>query len=294
MTNSFKTIVAGITKKNLNGEKIQTILKDYVEEYYDSNRFDKDDYEYWSNEEIELFEKEIYQYELEEEGTISLVPQPDNPYDPNAIMVYHRYMGMIGYIPKSDNVKLAKYISDNDSLFKVKMKLEGGPHKYYDESCDSVRKSTGPYYIRLFITPLEDIQDKPNRFPTTKSTVHKQEHEIIDYKPKINPSEYKYDLFEWLAMSDYPYHNKNIKKQEPIQKVIPKQENNNTNTKTKEYKDPILYLTGAIVFIILTIILIISKNYILSIIPIIMSIFFIKLYLESKNKDGKKWKNQYH
>lgn len=288
MTNSFKTIVAGITKKNLNGEKIQTILKDYVEEYYDSNRFDKDDYEYWSNEEIELFEKEIYQYELEEEGTISLVPQPDNPYDPNAIMVYHRYMGMIGYIPKSDNVKLAKYISDNDSLFKVKMKLEGGPHKYYDESCDSVRKSTGPYYIRLFITPLEVIQDKPNRFPTTKSTVHKQEHEIIDYKPKINPSEYKYDLFEWLAMSDYPYHNKNIKKQEPIQKVIPKQENNNTNTKTKEYKDPILYLTGAIVFIILTIILIITKNYILSIIPIIMSIFFIKIYLESKNKDGKK------
>lgn len=274
MANSFVTIVTGITKKNLKGQKIQTILKEYVKENYDTNRFDKDDYDYWTNEEIELEDEKIYQYDLEEGYTISLIPQPDNPYDPNAIMVHHKQMGMIGYIPKEDNVKLAKYIKDNNNQIKVKMQLEGGPYKYYDDFSDSVKKSKGPYYIRLFISPLGASSEKSSYEKEQPSTVRQP---------------YQQDLFERLATSDQPYQNVRIKKEEPISKTNPVQKENNTNNKANKYKNPLVYLTGGIVFIILAILLIITKNYILSIIPVIASIFYIKIYIDSKNnKDGQK------
>lgn len=280
MKDTFDTIVAGITHKNPNGVSIQSILKKYVKENYDTDRFDKDDYDYWTNKEIEDFEFEVNQYELYETGTIALVPNPDNPYDPNAIMVIHKEMGMIGYIPRNDNINLAKFLSNDFENIKVDMELESGPCKYYDLETDKVIKKNNPYYLRLYIKPLTNNIETQS--PNVQSSPSKKEITLP------NENIHNYDLFEWLAISDYPSQHKSIKKQEPILKTNPPQKENEIKNKVNEYKNPLIYLTGGIVFIILAIILIITKNYILSILPVIISIIFIKIYLDSKNnKDGK-------
>lgn len=281
MKDTFDTIVAGITKNNPNGVKIQTILKMYVEKNYDTNRFDKDDSDYWTNKEIEEFEFEVYQYELFESGTITLVPEPENPYDSNAIMVWHKDMGKIGYVPRDDNINLANFINYDFDNIKVDMELESGPYKYYDLETDKVIKKTNPYYLRLYIKPLTNNIETQS--PNVQSSPSKKEITLP------NENIHNYDLFEWLAISNYPYQEIDINKQEPKPKPSPVLEENNTNIEPNNYKNPLIYLTGGIVFIILAIVLLISKNYILAIIAIIMSIFFIKIFMESKNnKDAKK------
>ena len=144
MKDTFDTYVAGVTYKNPNGVSIQSILKKYVKENYDTDRFDKDDYDYWTNDEIEEYNFDVYQYELYETGTISLVPEPDNPYDSNAIMVIHDDMGMIGYIPRNDNTNLAMFLRNNLDDISVDMELRSGPYKYYDSETDKVKKKNNP------------------------------------------------------------------------------------------------------------------------------------------------------
>lgn len=278
MTDYFKTFVAGITKKNYNGEKIQTILKDYVKENYDSNRFDKEDYDYRSNEEIALEDKEIYQYELEEEGSITLIPEPDNPYDSNAIIVCHKEMGMIGYIPKRDNVRLDKYINDNDSLVKINMKLRGGPYKYFDEFTESVRKSTGPYYIRLYIIPLGDGSDIHDNVSIVKKSSYKLECKTIAKNP------YDYDIFEWLSLSDYNGNDENLLKENTKEIININKDDNIADNKDNKLKKPIIHLYFGILSLILVIPLIVTKNYILSIISFTMCIKLIIKYIDYNNK----------
>lgn len=277
MKYTFDTVVAGITHKNPNGVSIQSILKEYVKENYDTNRFDKDDYDYWTNKEIEEFEFEVYQYELYETGTIVLVPNPDNPYDPNAIMVLHKDMGMIGYIPKDDNVNLAKFLNNDFDNIKVDMELKSGPYKYYDLETDKVIKKTNPYYLKLYIRPsINDvvIPDDNQVITTNESNTNE---EIIENKQD-------YDIFQLLALTHLNKESLDTTNKSPTpQKEITKQTSEN-DISAEKYKNPLLYLAAAIISTILAIILIVTGHYMLMLIPTILAVAFTMLYLEIKDR----------
>lgn len=279
MKDTFDTIVAGVTHKNPNEVSIQSILKKYVKENYDTDRFDKDDYDYWTNKEIQDFEFEVNQYELYETGTITLVPNPDNPYDPNAIMVLHKDMGMIGYIPRSDNVNLAKFLNNDFDNIQVDMELESGPYKYYDLEADKVKKKNNPYYLRLYIKPSINDVRTPEDNQIIKTTESNTKEQIAENKQD-------YDIFELLALTHLNKKSTDIaNKNRTPQKKITKQADEH-NLSGKDYKNPLIYLTCGIVALVLSILLIIRKKYILAIISIVLLILFTNIYIETRNKNN--------
>ncbi len=84
-------------------------------------------------------DERIYQYELFYSAA-DLVPEPDNPHDPNAIKVIV-YDTHIGYIP-AEKAKSVKRIMDTKSIISVGCDIYGGPYKYLsDEDSSIVRKS---------------------------------------------------------------------------------------------------------------------------------------------------------
>lgn len=277
MKDTFDTIVAGITHKSPNGVSIQSILKKYVKENYDTDRFDKDDYDYWTNDEIEDFEFEVNQYELYETGTISLVPDPNNPYDPNAIMVLHKDMGMIGYIPKNDNINLATFLNNDFDNVRVDMELESGPYKYYDLETDKVKKKNNPYYLRLYIKPfIKDTEtSKDNQIiKTTESNT----------KEQIAKNKQDYDIFELLALTHLNKESTDTTNRNPIQKKETINQTSENDISEEKYKNPLLYLAAATISTIAAIILIITDHYILMLIPMILAISFTMLYFEIKDR----------
>lgn len=286
MKNVFDTIVAGITKNNPNGVSIQSILKEYVKENYDTNRFDKDDYDYWTNKEIKEFEFEVYQYELYETGTISLVPKPDNPYDSNAIMVIHDDMGMIGYIPRDDNTNLAIFLRNNFDDISVDMELRSGPYKYYDLETDKVKKKNNPYHLRLYIKPfIKDIEiPADNQIVNTAQS--KNNKVIVENKQD-------YDIFELLALTHLDKESADTINKEPtLQKEITNQ-TKDSDISEEKYKNPLLYLAAAIISTVLAIILIVRDHYMLMLIPTILAVAFTMLYLEIKDrKDSQLWQRK--
>lgn len=159
MKNIFTTKIVGVTKENKDGTDRQKLIKDYVKENYDSNKFDKDDMSYMSNEDIKLDGYKQWQYELFEENTVDLVPEPDNPYDENAIKVIHNKMGHIGYIPKESNQDLMNFLKEHNNQVTINMNLEGGPYKYYNEYQDKVISKSVPFYFKLVIKSLH-IEEK--------------------------------------------------------------------------------------------------------------------------------------
>ena len=282
MKDTFDTYVAGVTYKNPNGVSIQSILKKYVKENYDTDRFDKDDYDYWTNDEIEEYNFDVYQYELYETGTISLVPEPDNPYDSNAIMVIHDDMGMIGYIPRNDNTNLAMFLRNNLDDISVDMELRSGPYKYYDSETDKVKKKNNPYHLRLYIKPfIKNIE-----IPSDNQIVNTTESKNTESKnnEEISVNNYDYDIFELLALTHLNKESTDATNKSPTpQKEITKQTVENDVIEEK-YKNPLLYLAAATISTILAIILIITDHYILMLIPMILAVSFTMLYFEIKDR----------
>lgn len=149
------TYVAGVKYKNPDGQSRQKIIREYVKDNCDSNLFDKNDYNYVSNEEIERdnsygYGKNYYQYELEEFDTVTLVREVDNPYDENAIGIIHDEMGHIGHIPRKDTGKV-KILLDSNEKLEYRLKFYGGSYKYYDEYQYKVKTSSTTYSFKLSI-----------------------------------------------------------------------------------------------------------------------------------------------
>lgn len=152
------TYVAGVKYKNPYGQSRQKLIKDYVKECHNCDIFDKDDYDYVSDKDIEEaydfgWEKRYYQYELEEFDTIKLVKEPENPYDEHAIAIIHEEMGHIGYIPRKHIHKVKKLMDCGRDL-SFKIILNGGRYKYYDGYEEKIKTANDPYYLDLIIETL--------------------------------------------------------------------------------------------------------------------------------------------
>lgn len=152
----ISTYVAGTKYKNSDGTNRQKIIKNYVKDNHDSDSFDKNDYDYVSNKEIEeesgILDIEYYQYELTEYNSIELEREPDNPYDENAIKIIHNKMGQIGYIPRKDTEKVNQILSNKELDVSYKIILLGGRYKYFDTNSYKVRIKSKPFNFNLDIT----------------------------------------------------------------------------------------------------------------------------------------------
>lgn len=93
------------------------------------------DYELSKKELIEsgLTDERVWEYEFYP-SSVKLVPEPDNPHDPNAIKVIvdgeH-----IGYIKSGSCVHLLKVIQEN-RILDISCEMGGGPYKYVSEEYD--------------------------------------------------------------------------------------------------------------------------------------------------------------
>jgi hypothetical protein len=117
--------VAGVSKKNDMNINIQTSLKDYVKEMAEYEHLEK--YEGFTNKEILENDYEVFEYDIEEYDQITFVPDPNNPYDKNAIKIMLEDVGHIGYVPKG-SVKEVKSILGHN--FESTIKILGGNKKY--------------------------------------------------------------------------------------------------------------------------------------------------------------------
>ena len=137
--------VVGISKTNDKGKDIQSLIGDYVEEQIQAEYIDA--YDGMTNKEIIEDGDRIFEADLSGSFEIKLVPEPENPYDPNAIKVVHNEMGHIGYVPAhtTDKVKDA-----TKGPHRLEWQLLGGKFKYADED-DKIVKETLNYGMNILI-----------------------------------------------------------------------------------------------------------------------------------------------
>lgn len=109
-------------------------------EHYQGNiinlALENDDYAKSKRELIDnlLIEERIWRYNFYP-VKINLVPEPENPYDPNAIKVIVDGE-QVGYIKKGSCKHLLKVIAEG-RLGNIDCTIGGGPYKYIFEDCDN-------------------------------------------------------------------------------------------------------------------------------------------------------------
>lgn len=147
-TSKFNTYIAGVTHKNDEGKDIQKLFKNYVSLNYDSTNFED-----YTNDEIIENDLKINEYNLVEINTITLLPDPNNIYDSNAIKIIHKDIGHIGYIPSENCIDVKNFISTNKKIELI-ISFRGGKTKLVetDENLeDKVVTEEKNYYVDLTI-----------------------------------------------------------------------------------------------------------------------------------------------
>lgn len=64
-------------------------------------------------------------------GYIKIEKEPDNEYDKNAVKIILEEYGRIGYVPKNQNVEVAKILEEKENI-SFKMEITGGKYKLWD------------------------------------------------------------------------------------------------------------------------------------------------------------------
>lgn len=129
----YRFDVVGVTFDNDQGINIQTVLKDLIREYKKLGELES--FDGMTNREI----IKEYVNEFGPEGMsefegqyiynrVSLVPEPNNPHDKNAIKVYLSGRH-IGYVARTENVQLAELINTHN-LVRNTAEFTGGRHKW--------------------------------------------------------------------------------------------------------------------------------------------------------------------
>lgn len=121
---------------------------------------ENDDYKLSKRElvDADLIGERVWQYEFNHYKT-ELVPEPDNPYDPNAIKVVVDGQH-VGYIKSGSCAHLLKVISEG-RIGRIGCQIGGGKYKYidedYNEDGDSIytlEKDELAYFVHLKIEEL--------------------------------------------------------------------------------------------------------------------------------------------
>lgn len=129
-TSHYLDNILGLATENIDYDLSK---KELVDEGYDNER--------------------IYQYNFYPSKT-ELVPEPDNPYDPNAVKVMVDGV-LVGYIKAGSCTHILKVLKE-DRIVKIECEIGGGNYKYlgYDEDEESyyLDKDKTPYFVHLSIS----------------------------------------------------------------------------------------------------------------------------------------------
>lgn len=79
----------------------------------------------------EIPEGHIWKEFYKNNGYIKIEREPDNEYDKNAVKIVLKEYGRIGYVPKSQNVEVAKILEEKENI-SFKMEITGGKYKLWD------------------------------------------------------------------------------------------------------------------------------------------------------------------
>lgn len=138
--------VAGVTKRNDQGDNIQYLIGKYVKEILEF----EDPYQGLKNKEIyeDYYDDKVYEAgDIYPPHPMKFVFDPFNQYDPNAIKIFVDTVGHIGYVPASDNVKIGEIIRNHE--YDITWEITGGKYKYVDEVEDKIKTDSEPYGIEV-------------------------------------------------------------------------------------------------------------------------------------------------
>lgn len=79
-------------------------------------------------------DERVYRYEIDVKANLDLVPEPDNEYDPNAIMVQADGL-CIGYVPKGSTAHIRK-LMESGRIQSMDLNIGGGKYKEVCENED--------------------------------------------------------------------------------------------------------------------------------------------------------------
>lgn len=148
----FEVWVAGMKHENEKGIKIQKVIKEYIKNEIESGM--EEPYEGMTNKEIiESGEERVYETTIESFALddIKFVPEPENPYDSNAIQIFHEELGRIGYVPKELTAKVYEIIQGE---YETDYKILGGKYKEVyegEEGNEKVQIVNSDYNIQITI-----------------------------------------------------------------------------------------------------------------------------------------------
>lgn len=178
-----------------------TFYKDNIMALSEEN----DDYNKTKRELIEdnLIDERIWKYEFYP-GRVTLIPEPDNPEDPNAIKVFVDEEH-IGYIKRGSCSHVRKLL-DNHAIQSIGCEITYGPYKHiseeYDEDADKdvyvLEKGEANLSVRLeiFLKPDALISDThPSK--ADSPNIEAERKTVLTEKPQANevkPKTYNYVL----------------------------------------------------------------------------------------------------
>lgn len=141
--NTLGRCIVNTSVVGINYENREKIIEDWLSDNFEP---------YWGRTNAELKEDEegnrVYKYDaVEEYDAVSLVPEPTNKYDPNAIKVVHESIGHIGYIPADTTVRVKKALEKNVTIFS---RVYGGPYKDIFDGRVSTSKSPFKVAIKIY------------------------------------------------------------------------------------------------------------------------------------------------
>lgn len=117
----------------------------YVENFMELSD-DNPDYSSKNFKDSAAVGEKVYRYSFAPNCRVSLIPEPDNKYDPNAIRV-EVARKKLGYISRKETGKAREYLSKcNPSL--ITGNIYGGPYKKLTDDM-RIEKGTDTYYVEI-------------------------------------------------------------------------------------------------------------------------------------------------
>lgn len=139
-------------KKATTTERIHVRGLDHYTDNIKAVAWENPDYDLTKRELIEQYpDEKVWQYTFDVKG--DLVPEPDNPYDPNAIMVQANGL-CIGYVPKGSTSHIRK-LMESGRIQSMHLDIGGGKYKEVYEDEDEEGKYEMDRGSRPFSAVLE-------------------------------------------------------------------------------------------------------------------------------------------
>lgn len=145
---TFKTVGSTFRNKSELNNAVKYIADDYFGQFYDG----------MNNKEIAEYMERVYKYQDFYTNSVSIIPEPENEYDRNAVKVLVSDF-CIGYIPKNINKQILPFLNDDTLELDLTVKIIGGPYKELDFIEDRVITINDNYGFELTVRIYKKVEE---------------------------------------------------------------------------------------------------------------------------------------